>query len=124
MQMYLFFDGYGQVCVFAEKQFNFQDSFVYRDIEADMKPFKQRGNKRAIYDELHTFDCVALVVDPSKPENEINDYITSDFNQADEAAIITARAKDNPLPNYEILTPYSGEIESLILQAYLDFNDL
>lgn len=108
----------------AEEQFNFQDSLVYRDIEADMKPFKQRGNKRAIYDELQSFDCVALVIDPSKPENEIDDYVTPDFNQADEAAIITARTKDAPLPDYEILTPYNGEIESLILQAYLDFNDL
>ncbi|KAK8897277.1 hypothetical protein M9Y10_015217 [Tritrichomonas musculus] len=109
---------------FVEKQFNFQDSFVYRDVEADMKPFKQRGNKRNVYQDLHSFDCAALVIDPSTLDNEINNYTTPNFNKYDEAAIITARTEDAPIPEYEILTQYPGEMESLILQAYLDFNDL
>lgn len=108
----------------AEKQFHFQDSFVYRDIYECTKPYKERGKKWSTYDDLDSHDLVGVVVDPSRPEKEIMDFLSSEFNQADEARILTQDAEDKPIPEYEIMTQYPGEIESVKLESFLDFYGL
>ncbi|OHS97809.1 hypothetical protein TRFO_09228 [Tritrichomonas foetus] len=107
-----------------EHQFEEKEKFVYRDIQSNIKPYKQRGNKRKPYDDLYPYDCVGLVVDPSNPEKEITQYLHENFDQTDTARIVTESTEDTPLPEHQILTPYTGEIESVILQAYLEFNGL